>query len=208
MNTTLTSDFNTLYLTPEMPLKFGKSLLLVLTHQLGYQFMQWNTSTLVMRPRELTPPLISTYAAEFGITTRTVRNRLPLTETYTYAGRMAMLPVSSWNRFKREAAAEPYQTQVSLTTVWIYLITQCWLYQDFSQSAAEIGRNLRMAQGTLTRAIKWLIEHRFIALKHERAHFRNVNLARVYQLYDVDVPAAAKSTMWFIGHLAKFEVDE
>lgn len=197
-------SFDVLYLTPESALNANKGLLLQLAHQVGYQRINWSTSTLTILPHELTSPLIKQYAVEFGVTPKTVRNHLSEQKATSYTGRMAILPLTSWKRFTDEIKDEPYQFKTSLTCAWVYLVCGCWLYQEFTRSAAAMARDLKMAPATLTKCTSWLIAHKFIALKHDKAHYEKISLARVYQLYDVDVPNESRQTMWFIGHLSKF----
>lgn len=126
--------------------------------------------------------------------------------TYEYAGSFSIIPNETYDRLVMETQMLTAAEKNGIIRTFCYFVCMCWSLRDFSRTKENIAKDLDNKLVDVIRRVKWLVEHKFIFIKHQHVHFPNAeSKACVYQLYIDEVPPNYARTEWWVGHLAARE---
>lgn len=177
-------------------------LYLTLLHTAGFKCDMKNRTYLCTNIKNIN----TTAAAKItGVTAQTVRKYKNLYEdNYQYCGAIAPLPFAVYNRLVNELGNTTAAEKNGIIRLFCYYVCMCWMFQNFSRNKHQITKDLDSTVANVCRRTQWLVEHKFINLKHKHMNFADKEPHPcVYQLFVDEVPPHYVGTTWWVDQLAE-----
>lgn len=129
---------------------------------------------------------------------------MKIATTYTtgfWEGKTAFITEEAINNVRDAVSGFTAVEKSGIVWMYCYITYQCWCFQDFCRSEANIAAELQTSIANVSRYLKFLIDNQLIYIKRDYCTDRNNRHARTYQLNRAAVPDYYATKWWFAGNL-------